>query len=740
MAESADTPSAETVKAPTEANGVASQTPATMEGSLDQSNSVPEAGPDTSASSSESKLETVEPTTNLDQPDIASAHDRPKEATTTNPIEPTIESTLPEMDSTIQAMHTSQSLLDANLTSFDSALPSIGSSAAPDHSLPAIDTTLPSFDSSLPAIGTDIPTMDDHHTFDDSHFDAHDSQTGSAEPHNGHSLNGSTHYDAPSNGDFHYAQSDGQQPPTQAQSQHQFQATPQPQPPQNYQPQNQDMYHNPGFSTVNANTNNGQGQPGQIPQAPIGSPMPPMSSVSQYMAGYPSQSGIDSNGMRYPLPGDPNKMLSSARHKKEVKRRTKTGCLTCQKRRIKCDEGHPVCRNCVKSKRDCLGYDPVFRPSASTPSAIQPAPNNPPPSLVVNPQGPLPPAAPSYPSAPPGYMPASSQPFAPSLHSESPGASTDQFDPASSVDRSVGPNSTQASINMQAPTDPLQQGSEQPYKGIRHCSPAPHPIGALPNGRLEEIQAVFLATYAPAIDKLLEVRWYSEKALHVLMADEQLMADYSALIQAFNDWNLQDGNTLARLESFEASIIWRSMALCRQAQNAETGQAGSDWNLLVTCARLNAIEALLTWNHLEQNSLSRPLGMDAASPPTPPDQFMQRQLDFWSEIGQFLTLHDNEASSAKEIDDTLGRSRTLLDTYENRDIIYSMAIARHLGQRRTDFPNNLPKIGYTNEKEAGTKLLVAHKFIEEEAAGKGTTQIYKRICCMAVRSWWIARE
>lgn len=251
---------------------------------------------------------------------------------------------------------------------------------------------------------------------------------------------------------------------------------------------------------------------------------------------------------------------------------------------------------------------------------------------------------------------------------------------------------------------------------------------------------MFLATYAPAIDKLLEVRWYSEKALPTLMADAQLMADYSALINAFNDWNLNDGNTVARLESFEASIIWRSMILCRQVQNTENGQYDSDWNLIAANARLSAIEALLSWNHLERNELSRAQGTQAASPPNPPDQFMQRQLDFWSELGEFLTLHDNEASSAKQIDDTLGRCRQLLDTYENRDIIYSIAITRHLGQRWADFPNSLPNVGTTSEKEAGTKLFVAQKFIEEEAEGKGTTQIYKRICCMAVRSWWVARE
>ncbi|KAK9468305.1 hypothetical protein V1512DRAFT_259187 [Lipomyces arxii] len=47
---------------------------------------------------------------------------------------------------------------------------------------------------------------------------------------------------------------------------------------------------------------------------------------------------------------------------KEIKRRTKTGCLTCRKRRIKCDERHPMCFNCSKSKRVCLGYDPILKP------------------------------------------------------------------------------------------------------------------------------------------------------------------------------------------------------------------------------------------------------------------------------------------------------------------------------------------------------------------------------------------
>ena len=46
------------------------------------------------------------------------------------------------------------------------------------------------------------------------------------------------------------------------------------------------------------------------------------------------------------------------------RRRTKTGCLTCRKRRIKCGEERPICNNCIKSKRHCEGYNQrvVFKP------------------------------------------------------------------------------------------------------------------------------------------------------------------------------------------------------------------------------------------------------------------------------------------------------------------------------------------------------------------------------------------
>ena len=39
------------------------------------------------------------------------------------------------------------------------------------------------------------------------------------------------------------------------------------------------------------------------------------------------------------------------------RKRTKTGCLTCRRRHIKCAEERPVCGNCIKSKRHCESYN-----------------------------------------------------------------------------------------------------------------------------------------------------------------------------------------------------------------------------------------------------------------------------------------------------------------------------------------------------------------------------------------------
>ncbi len=70
---------------------------------------------------------------------------------------------------------------------------------------------------------------------------------------------------------------------------------------------------------------------------------------------------------RHGIPINPDPAEAEAALKARLSRkRTKTGCLTCRKRRIKCGEEREVCKNCIKSKRNCEGYSQrvIFRQSS----------------------------------------------------------------------------------------------------------------------------------------------------------------------------------------------------------------------------------------------------------------------------------------------------------------------------------------------------------------------------------------
>ncbi|KAF3908787.1 hypothetical protein ABW21_db0206124 [Orbilia brochopaga] len=53
-----------------------------------------------------------------------------------------------------------------------------------------------------------------------------------------------------------------------------------------------------------------------------------------------------------------NPPLNPSESKAKTRNRSKTGCLTCRKRKKKCDEGKPDCNNCLKNQIVCEGYSP----------------------------------------------------------------------------------------------------------------------------------------------------------------------------------------------------------------------------------------------------------------------------------------------------------------------------------------------------------------------------------------------
>ncbi|EPX72481.1 transcription factor [Schizosaccharomyces octosporus yFS286] len=94
---------------------------------------------------------------------------------------------------------------------------------------------------------------------------------------------------------------------------------------------------------------------------------PPLSKNSALNGSLPNTTNT-SNGNGKGTSSPPG-VSNSSLVKRQARKRTKTGCLTCRKRRIKCDERKPVCYNCIKSKRQCEGYTHFPRPTGALTAA-----------------------------------------------------------------------------------------------------------------------------------------------------------------------------------------------------------------------------------------------------------------------------------------------------------------------------------------------------------------------------------
>ena len=183
--------------------------------------------------------------------------------------------------------------------------------------------------------------------------------------------------------------------------------------------------------------------------------------------------------------------------------------------------------------------------------------------------------------------------------------------------------------------------------------------------------------------------------------------------------------------------MWAMISMCRQAaNNSAVEEQDAREGVHDAAKRMEIFENLVTGDYLDSSSApsqateeSNGTGLN--------DQLKTRERDFWRLVHTFLTIRDDEASSAKEIDDTLTSCRGLLDSRENRDVIYSVMVARHVGARISEFPDNLQQPANNDEEDARTKVFVAKKFIEDESNGKGTNQVVQRLCGMAHRSWSI---
>ncbi|KAL8355936.1 hypothetical protein RB601_001305, partial [Gaeumannomyces tritici] len=456
--------------------------------------------------------------------------------------------------------------------------------------------------------------------------------------------------------------------------------------------------------------------------------------------------------MAFPM-GDPRLSLSGGRHKKDIKRRTKTGCLTCRKRRIKCDETHPTCNNCKKSKRDCAGYDPIFKQTPPGPSTIQPAPNHgaaptapPPAQPLQQPQleqhshsqdqqtsslsgGPPTSSTNSPVSSPYGHQPTvvpSSYPFVQS-HQYDTSSST----LASNVDYSGGAIDPALDTARKMKVDDLVALGG-------HTPPLPQ---SLPTKEvLDEIIKLYYEIYVPGLTAFFETSWFNfrpdgHNPISVLSHNTALMSLLASfLAAAASPVKIADAARMAAPGIIETRVVWGLASLAYSvpaATNPAMDEPLAADDAAEARNRVSVFEALLSGTYLTNNP--------CIPPPRRGDVHRIREAEFWYYLAEYLRLGEPQPQGAgpsqRQRDAALTRIRNLLDGRENRDVLYSMAVLRELAPRYpAGYENSLPQ--HLDEGDPRNKLAVAAQFIRDEArASSGTTNVVRRLAELAAKAF-----
>lgn len=278
-------------------------------------------------------------------------------------------------------------------------------------------------------------------------------------------------------------------------------------------------------------------------------------------------------------------------------------------------------------------------------------------------------------------------------------------------------------------------GSHQPPE----ISPRAEPISQELD---DEFSKIFANDYCLGLDAVLETRWFStnNNALHRILADKSLHEEAIHFVETVK--YRQHSAEMAGIFSQEARLIWHMLAVCKHQTSATNGTNGvksenaeeEDLALEEVRARFDILEALLTNQTLQSNPVQNLMyGADLLPA-------KKAELNFWHELGNFVLFSDQEPTPSGPVDYALTHMRNVLNGLETRDTLYSIAIARRLGNRIPGFPNSLSHLPPSQDPESElAKLQVAMSFISYECRS-GTQQVTARICDMAMLSWTVSRR
>ncbi|KAJ4326483.1 hypothetical protein N0V84_003113 [Fusarium piperis] len=518
----------------------------------------------------------------------------------------------------------------------------------------------------------------------------------------------------------------------------------------------------PYATTVGATTAQYASYPAVTSQQPMDAYRPNPMPIGSNVMSLPSMRGQKSvRGQCFFLPVEPPSVRDNARPK-----------LTLQ-----CDETHPTCNNCKKSKRECLGYDPIFRqqPGGQSSSNIQPAPSSQrtppavpssvpstiPSSIATNPG--LPARATNSYGSQPSMLPSSYATAHATTASPNPSLTSLSYDSSLSTVASP-PIKSESGYEYSSAIDPALQSlaSSSVQDGSRlveqkhlvdnnlHLRAKKMKIdeiidllGAAPPAQqttqteeiLNEVTKVYHEMYAPGLSSFFETGWYyfAESGKMSFPRDPRLVDLMASFLNILEAVRANDHAQMAYSGILETRIVWELARTSYQSPDqappmgAMTLPRDGDANEAKN--RVKVVEALLCGDYLQANPLCPPL-QDV-------DPHRTRQFDFWYNLAEFVRVRENPTlqPTVKARDDVLTRMRYLLDGRENRDVLYSIAVVRELAPHfDPSYGNTIP--AHLDESDPKNRLAVASKFIlDESQVTGGTTNVVRRFSDIAYRSF-----
>ena len=252
---------------------------------------------------------------------------------------------------------------------------------------------------------------------------------------------------------------------------------------------------------------------------------------------------------------------------------------------------------------------------------------------------------------------------------------------------------------------------------------------------LDEITNVYHEMYAAGLGAFFETGWYffAENGKMTFPKDPTLLAQMASFLKILEAVSVTDHTQMFYSGVLETKIVWE---LARTVYNTpeNTNSAAQlalppDKDPTEARNRLRVIEALLCGDSLPHNPLAPPI--------KDPDHHRVRQFDFWFNLARFVCSCDQPFSepAAQARQDAMDKMRHLLDGRENRDLLYSICVVRHLAPNYdATYGSTIPQ--HLDESDPKNKLAVASKFILDEAqVTGGTTNVVRRFADIASRAF-----